>query len=169
MRKNPDIIQTEFRRLSPASVKLHGDAFNHLVLELDGVVYERVKPVRSFPLTAASTCVFLLDSEGNQIGMIPDITELPADSRSVLEQRLESLYFSTRVVAIAGVKSRHGVTTWNLRTTRGDTTIYVKDRNDIRTLPGKRMILTDTNGMRYEIANIDKLDDKSQGALEAET
>ena len=162
-------IQTEFTRLSGAKVRLSRDAFQRLALDYEDGRWEKVRPMRPFPLSARDACVFFLDAEGNQIGYVKDAGELPQEAASLLEEELALLYFSTRVQSIQSVKSRHGVTTWRFATERGDATVHVKDRNDIRTLPGRCVIFTDTNGMRYQIANSDRLDDRSQGLLEAET
>jgi hypothetical protein len=169
MRDHNAVIQTEFTRLTGAKVTLQRNAFQQLVLEHEGGRWEKVRPMRPFPLSARDACVFFLDADGEQVGYVADAKELPADARALLEEELALLYFSTRINAIPAVKSRHGVTTWTLATERGEKVVHVKDRNDIRTLPGRRVIFTDTSGMRYEIANSDKLDDKSQGLLEAET
>lgn len=161
---------TEFRQLTPDSVELSRDPHNRLRLSLtDGDTFDEVKPVRAFPLTSPSTCVFLLDSEGDEIGLIEDIDQLPEDSRDTLNEELSLEYFMTRVVSINSVKSRHGVTTWDLETDRGRRTIHVKDRNDIRKLSARRVMFTDVEGMRFEVPDAEKLDDRSQALLDAET
>lgn len=162
-------IQTEFTKLDASAIALRRDAFHRLCLEYEGKTWEGVKPVRPFPLSAPQSCVFFLDAEGGQIGYIVDVAALNRDSRVTLDEEMALLYFSTRVNVIRSVKSRHGVTTWQFETERGEKTVYVKDRNDIRTLSGRRVIFSDTNGMRFEIADTDRLDERSRALLEAET
>jgi hypothetical protein len=169
MRLHDGVIQTEFTKFEGAKIRLRYDAFNQLVLCYEGTEWERVKPLRPFPLSTPNRCVFFRDKEGMEIGYVADVNELDRETRVLLEKELEFLYFATNIDTISDVKARHGVTSWNIKTGRGEKTIHVRDRNDIRTLPGRRMLFTDSNGMRFEIANTDKIDAKSQGFLEAET
>ena len=143
--------------------------FDRLQLKLDGTeACQAVKPVRPFPLTAPDTCVFLMDTEGQEIGMIENTRDLDDHSRSALNDELSVEYFMTQIVSIRDVKSRHGVTTWQLETERGSRTIHVKDRTDIRKFARRRLVFTDIDGMKYEIADAEKLDERSQACLEAE-
>lgn len=161
---------TEFRHLAPAEIEISRDGANRLRLTTaGGETFDAVKPVRAFPLTSPDNCVFLMDAEGSEIGLIPDVTHLEDRSRHILEEELSQEYFVTRIDAIRGVKSRHGVTTWELMTERGDRTIHVKDRTDIRKLPGRRVLFTDVEGMRYEVPNAEQLDNRSQNLLDSET
>jgi hypothetical protein len=159
---------TEFHHLTPGQVRLNRDNYHRLVLTLAGAVYESVKPVRPFPLTAPESCVFLLDREGHEIGLVEQVGALEPASRDLLREALALEYLSTRILAIRSVKSRHGVTTWDLRTDRGDRVTHVRDRSDIRKLPGNRVLLTDTDGMRYEVPDTSKLDERSLALLESE-
>ncbi len=166
----PTDTDTEFRHLPPSEIDLSRDSANRLRLTTDdGDTYDAVKPVRAFPLTSPDNCVFLMDAAGDEIGLIPDVKKLEAGSRKVLEEELSQEYFVTRIDAIKSVKSRHGVTTWGLVTERGERTIHVKDRTDIRKLPGRRVLFTDVEGMRYEVPNAERLDNRSQNLLDSET
>jgi len=169
MRAHDQLIQTDFTRLDGAKIKVSYNAYNQLVLDYEGKTWEKVKTMRPFPLSSPDRCVFFRDKEGMEIGYIADLKETGAATRETIEKELALYYFTTSVNSIEEVKTRHGVTTWTLNTARGRKVVHVRDRNDIRSLPGRRMIFTDTSGMRYEIANIESLDDKSQGLLEAET
>ncbi|MBD3243252.1 MAG: DUF1854 domain-containing protein [Chitinivibrionales bacterium] len=163
-------IDTEFRHLAPSEIEISRDGGNKLRLRtVGGDTFDAVKPVRAFPLTSPDNCVFLMDAEGSEIGLIPDVKQLEEKSRRILEEELSQEYFVTRVDAIKSVKSRHGVTTWGLITERGDRTIHVKDRTDIRKLPGRRVLFTDVEGMRYEVPNAEQLDNRSQNLLDSET
>ena len=100
--------------------------------------------------------------------MIEDLADIDPDSRQMLIEEIDVTYLITSIRAIQAVQSRHGVTTWQLDTSRGFRMAHLKDRSDIRRLPGRRVILTDVHGMRFEIADTDKLDLRSQALLEAE-
>jgi len=149
--------------------ELGRDDYHRLVLRKDDGTWGPVKPVRAFPLSAPDSCVFLIDADGREAGMVSDVNLLPPASREALHQTLTVDYLSTRVLSIQSVKSRHGVSTWQLQTERGSRTVHVKDRSDIRKLPGNRVLMTDVDGMRFEVPDTAALDDRSQGLLESET
>jgi hypothetical protein len=161
--------QSSLTMLPAGQVELSRDQYQRLALRLGERTWEQVKPVRAFPLTAPESCVFLLDTEGKEIGFIASVAQLAAPSREALQETLSLDYLCTVVQAITSVKSRHGVSTWDVRTERGSRTVHIKDRNDIRKLPGNRVIITDVDGLRFEIPDASRLDDKSQGLLESES
>lgn len=155
--------------VNPRETRITADSFGRLHLQCGDQHHENIRPVRSFPLTQPEKHIALLDPEGKQIAMIADLRELDRESRTVLERELEMMYFMPHVLAIRHVKSRHGVTTWMLETDHGERIAYVKDRGDIRTLPDGRIILTDVHGIKYEIGDPARLDERSQAFLESET
>jgi hypothetical protein len=170
MCQSETVTTTGFRQLDPAHMAISRDAFNQLRLSFtDGTTIDSVKPVRAFPLTSPQSCVFMQNAEGEEIGLIADVSALADDSRQVLEEELRLEYFTTPIESIRSVKSRHGVTSWEVETERGRRTIHVKDRTDIRKLPGRRIIFTDVEGMKFEVRDADDLSDRSQAFLDAET
>lgn len=165
----PIAVQTDFIPLPPADIRLVRDEFERLNISVAGTTHTGVRAVRPFPLTSPENCVFILDSDGKEVGMVEDVAALEPSSRDLLRASLDLDYFCTRVLSVKSVKSRHGVSSWVMVTPRGERTVHVKDRSDIRKLPGGRMILTDIDGLRFEIESISKLDDRSQTLIESET
>jgi len=162
-------LSTDARFLDPRTIRIEEDPFGGLVL-VDGTG-DRIgglRPVRAFPLTAPDRHISLLDAEGHEVGVIRDAGELDPKSREALEGELEMVYFMPRVLRIRSVLSSHGMTTWELETDRGPRTVYVRDRNDIRRLRGGRVVMTDVNGVKYDIPNWRELDKRSSEMLEQE-
>lgn len=161
---------SEIRSLASADVRIRRDTFNRLNLEVGGEIWsEGVRPVQPFPLTAPGCCVLVRDEDGREMGVVEDVEQLEDESKEEVHRELENEYFTSRVVAISSVRSRHGVTTWDLVTERGNRQIHVKDRTDIRKLPEGRIVLTDVHGMKFDIPDIAQLDRRSRAFLGAET
>jgi len=114
-------------------------------------------------------CVAINTADGAEIGFIDDIGRLDRVSQEVLRTELERSSLLTRLTGIDDVKSNHGMTTWQIRTDRGPRPIYVKDRGEIRWLQGGKVVMTDINGLKYTIENLDDLDARSRIMLESET
>jgi len=131
--------------------------------------YEGVRPVRAFPFTAPEEQIALIDAEDREIGMIRDLDELDPASREAILSELAVAYLVPRVTAIRSVRSRFGVTTWDLETDRGPRVAHVKERTDIRLLPDGRTMLIDVHGVQYEIPPRDELEERSRFWLDIES
>src|SRR5947207_15914021 len=90
----PDpITKTDLRLLEPRKVKLRVNEFGRLQLEVG--IEERYGPVRAFrslPLTRPDEFISIQDDEGQEIGIIPDLRQLDAESRKAVAQDLELYY-----------------------------------------------------------------------------
>ena len=157
---------TELVLLDPERVRISRDDFGDLRLDMGDRTFEKIKPVRTHPLTQPERFIAFLDACGQDIGIVEAAAALDPDSRRVLAEELKLCYFSARVRRIHSEEARYGVTTWDLETDRGRRTAYIRDRGDIRPLPGGRVILTDTHGVRFDIPEINALDQKSFRLLE---
>jgi Domain of unknown function (DUF1854) len=157
--------------LDPRAVRARRDERGRLVVTLGGGVetVEGVRPVRAFPLTAPDRQIVLLDTEDRELGVIQELKRLDRESREAIEAELEIAYLVAHVTAIQSVRSRFGVTTWELETDRGPRTAHVKERSDIRPLPDGRIILTDVHGVQYEIPTPEELDERSRSWLMIES
>jgi Domain of unknown function (DUF1854) len=159
----------DLRFLDPRLVRAWRNEWGKLVVCFthDGSqeTVEGVRPVRSFPLTAPDRQIVLLEGEERELGIIRDLRALDRTSREAIGAELEIAYLVTRVQAIRSVRSRFGVTTWELETDRGSRTAHVKERSDIRPLSGGRIMLTDVDGVKYEIPPPEELDERSRSWL----
>lgn len=154
----------------PRAVRARRDGRGKLVVTLGcGVeTLEGVRPVRAFPLTAPDRQIVLLDEEDHELGVIRELKALDRESREAIDAELEVAYLVPKVKTIRSVLSRFGITTWELETDRGVRTAHVKERNDIRPLPDGRIMLTDVDGVKYEIPPAEELDEQSRTWLEIE-
>ena len=159
----------ETRILDPRRVRLERDAFDRLRLTIEpDEVFERVRAARAFPTSQPDHYIAFSSEESGEIGMMPELKGLDRCSVRILQEELELVYFVPVIQEILTVQSKHGATTWDVRTDRGETTIFVKDRSDIRRLTGRRVLFLDVHGMKYDIPDYAKLSDRSRALLESE-
>jgi len=156
--------------LDPRQIRARRNERGKLVVTLGcGVeTIEGVRPLRAFPLTSPDRQIVLVDPDDNELGVIRELKALDRETREAIEAELEIAYLVTKVQEIRSVLSRFGVTTWDLETDRGPRTAHVKERSDIRPMPDGRIILTDVDGVKYEIPPLSELDDRSRSWLEIE-
>ena len=165
----PIKVTDELEYLDTSKVSISRNAFAELVVQLpDGSTHTKVEPVRSFPLSETVRFITLLDSEGNEIGIVEDARKLAPQSRDVLIEELEKRYFMPKITKINSLDGQFGVTQWDVETTQGDVQFGMRTRYDIVTLGNGRILIKDADGNRYEIENYNKLDQKSYALLQTQ-
>jgi hypothetical protein len=163
-------LSQELRLLSPASLRVYLDSFGDLRARTEGGV-ERgpLRALRTFPLSHPDRYVVLKEVDGDEIGMVPDISALDRDSRKVLRDALERAYFIPEITAILDVQARFHVPEWTVETNRGRRSFELRSaRSDIRTFDDGRILIRDADGNRYLIMDPRALDLRSRALLETQ-
>ena len=143
------------------------NAHGRLLLTLaDGTVHEGVVPVRAFPLTAPAEGLSLVGTDGRELAWVPQLGELPADARALVEEELATREFVPTVLRIEGVSSFSTPSTWSVVTDRGTTRFVLKGEEDIRRLADGALLIASGEGINFRIADRWALDRKSRGVLE---
>ena len=93
------------------------------------------------------------------------VLQLLIDSRDILTAALKRMYYVATISRVDSITEKMGVTTWQAETDRGYARFEILDRENIRRLPGHRVMLTDADGNRFEISNIEELDQRSQALI----
>ena len=143
------------------------NAHGRLLLTLaDGTVHEGVVPVRAFPLAAPAEGLSLVGTDGRELAWVPQLGELPADARALVEGELATREFVPTVLRIEGVSSFSTPSTWSVVTDRGTTRFVLKGEEDIRRLADGALLIASGEGINFRIADRWALDRKSRGVLE---
>ncbi|MBX3606525.1 MAG: DUF1854 domain-containing protein [Piscinibacter sp.] len=151
----------------PPSFALHRDAHGRLVLRAaDGSEHAGVLPVRAFPLSAPDGAISLVGPDGRERLWIDDPAALPADTRALLDAELARREFVPVIEQLVDVSTFSTPSTWQVRTDRGPTTLVLKGEEDIRRLDGGALLVTDSHGIGYRIADLRALDRRSRRLLE---
>lgn len=165
----PIKVTDELEFLDPSTVSIARNAYEELVVQLpDGSTHTKVEAVRSFPINETVRYITLLDSGGNEIGIVEDVRKLTPKSRDVLMEELQKRYFMPKITKINSLDGQFGVTQWDVETTQGDVQFGMRTRYDIVTLENGRVLIKDADGNRYEIENYNKLDPKSIALLQTQ-
>lgn len=155
--------------LEAGQVRLESVDGAHLKLLIGEEEHTDISIKQGFPLTAPNQYVAVLNKEGKEIGMIPDSTLLDDASQAALARYFDTAYYEVRIIKVLTVRSTFGITTWKMTTDRGERTLVVRDRSDIRKLPPDRLLFTDIEGMRYLVDDYSRLDARSQLLIEEYT
>jgi hypothetical protein len=130
--------------------------------------YLRVQVARAFPLSLPDRYIGLRDDKDKEIGMLVTLDGLDRDSRAILDEELARRYFVPKILRFISFTEDFGNYTFTVETDRGESTFPVSNLRDSLTelLPRGRYLLTDREGERYEIPDIERLDAKTYALLQ---
>lgn len=147
-------------------IQLDHDAHGRLVLiQPDGSRHAGVEPVRAFPISDPRGPVSLLDADGRELFTAPRLSDLPDPVRSVIESELAQRHFLPVITEVLSLLGQVEPVECEVDTDRGRVCFRIKAEEDVRRLPGGRVLITDESGVRYLIPNIDTLDPASRRRL----
>ncbi len=153
-----------FRYLDAAAVtvtRLPGGAWRAAIRDDRTVLHARF--VRAFPVSRRDRFVELRDGAGKHVGMMRDLEGLDADSRREVRSALEGHYFAPVILEVRALHEVFETQIWEVRTDRGEMEFSVSDPNqNVRLLPPRRLLITDTDRNLYEIPDWKALDAASR-------
>jgi hypothetical protein len=155
--------------LDAGKVHIWWDAFRRLCVTVeDFATYIDVRPARVFPVSEVADFISFLGLNDKEAVVIRDLCHLDTESRRVLEEALSRAYFVPRITAIYEIEDAHGAARWEVETDRGYRVFDIRDREDVKVIENRRVLLQDADGNRFEVENIHELDERSQRLLDHE-
>jgi hypothetical protein len=146
-----DPVKIRLFRTDPADVRVR------MTLDNDRS-WTSVVIARAFPFSKPDQYVGLQDAGGGDIGIMPALDGLDAESLSIVRVELERRYFTPTVRHVHEVAEKHGAVNWVVETDRGPRRFVVRNlRDNANSLGPMRVMLTDTEGNRYHFPNIQAL------------
>lgn len=147
--------------------RLSLNTFGRLVLTTaDGEVYQGVLPVRAFPISAADEGVSIVAANGQELAWIDQLSDLPEETRSMVEQELGRREFMPEITRIRHVSSYSTPSNWTVTTNRGEAIFTLKGEEDIRRLAGASLLIADNHGVHFVIRDLLTLDKVSRKILD---
>jgi hypothetical protein len=123
----------------------------------------RIEAYRAFPLSHPDEHIVLRDGGGREIGVVRDLRQVAPEIRALIEGELRRRYFLPQITAILHVSERFGSTEWDVETDRGPRRLAMRQINEALTeISPSRFLLTDVEGNRYEVKDVDALDPESR-------
>ena len=125
--------------------------------------FTNVHVCRSFPLSMPDQYISVREGEKIEIGLIRKLSDLQGDQRVMVEEELKRRYVIPIITKVLRIKERFGVVDWTVETNRGPRDFTTRDmrENVTRPSPG-RYVLTDVDGNRYDIPNMEEMDARSR-------
>ena len=130
--------------------------------------YGAVKVFQAAPLSRPREYVCLQNGKGEEILMVRTLSDLSDESRHVAEEELKRRYLTAQVTRIGEIRTEFGITYWNVETDKGARDFVIQSMAEsCLWLGDNHLLLTDSDGNRFEIASRAALDDASRAALDS--
>ena len=153
--------------VSNASRGLERDAWGRLVwIDESGERHVDVHAVRAFPLSNAEGFVSILDAQGQELAWMESVAALSESTRRILDDELRLRGFMPMITRITRVSSDTPPAEWEVETDRGPTRFRLEAEDDVRRVGPRRVVITDTLKMRYQVRDTRELDSYSRRHLE---
>ncbi len=167
--QSPEENPFAVRFLDPKTLRLFRvgdlDATVRLTLEGDRS-WREVRVARAFPFSDPDRYIGLRDGDDKDIGILTTLQGVDAESRQIIEEELERRYFTPKVERVLSVTDEFGVVTWEVETDRGPRRFLVRNlRDNTFPLGPNRLMMTDTDGNRYEIPDVRTVGPKAYAVL----
>ena len=131
--------------------------------------YERVLVYRTFPMSEPENYISIreADEKAREIGMIEHLSELDEDTQDMLREQLKLRYFKPQIIKINDVKDEYGFAYFNVQTDFGPCRFTIQMGGDsVVSLTDTRIIITDLDGNKFEIPDLDKLSTSERKKLD---
>lgn len=147
--------------------QLMRNAFQQLVLiNAEGERFEKVSPVRAFPIQSPEEGISLVLEDGKEVAWIERLVDLPEDTRELLIEELDGREFMPEIAHIERVSSFATPCTWHVQTERGATEFVLKGEEDIRRIGAASLLIADSHGIHFLIRDMYQLDRHSRKILD---
>src|SRR5579871_1433300 len=128
--------------------------------------YPTVKPVWAAPLSRPNTYLSLLNGKGEEIVTLTDPGKLPPDSLEAVREELRRRYLTATVSTVLSAKFEYGATYWHVETDRGTRDFVTQNlQENAMWLSSVHLLLLDVDGNRFEIPDVNALDEKSRAYI----
>jgi len=151
----------------PTPLQLRHDSFGRLVLtDGSGRHYLGIIPARLFPLSIPDQWVSLGDASGQELVLLEKLQTLDAESRHALDSELAARDFLPVITRIVHVSGMTVPCEWQVETDRGPTRFVLSAEEDIRRIGPHRVLIVDSNRLRYLVPSVEDLDASGRDWME---
>lgn len=157
------------RYLTPENAAFERTPGGFVSLKVEGEEHTRVQVVRMFPFSKPEKYISIRTTEetSKEIGVIEDMKLFPEEVRAMLDEQLALRYFTPLIRKVYSVKDQYGYAYFDVETDRGRCRFVIHmGGNAVVHLSDTRIIITDIDENRFEIADVSKLTIKEQKRLD---
>jgi len=160
---------TEFAELKYITPKAEFAVTDGGILRMkwDDTEYPRVTLHRIFPFSTSDHYISVQDKENNEIGIIENMADFPADVQEIMVSQINLRYFAPVIQSITSVKEDFGYLLWTVETDVG-TMVFTSQTSQgmMVQVADNHYLIIDLDGNRFEIPDLRKLSKKDVYKIE---
>lgn len=157
--QSEDLLQ--LRLLHKENARFTRTPGGFVALEYDGRSYDRVGVFRTFPFTDPDHYISIRESDekAREIGVIQDLrADITAEEADILTEQMELRYFTPVIRRIHDIKEEYGYAYFHVTTGFGECKFTTQmSSGSVVHLSEDRILITDLDGNRYEIPDVNQL------------
>ena len=158
---------TDIGILTPADVCFYASGESFLGARMGERDIPRVIVARALPFSEPESWLSIQDEEKKELGILRSLDEFPEEQQKLLREALRLRYFSPEIREILSVKEKMGFLYIDARLSGGERVFAVKDYSrNLRAIDARRLMITDVEGNRYTIGDMEALDVRSRRRIE---
>jgi Domain of unknown function (DUF1854) len=143
------------------------DAWGRLTLtDSRGQRHLNVRIIPLFPISDPRHWVSVCDANGRELAFVTDPELLPPAVGAIIKEEITRREFLPEIRRIVHVSGKGEPCEWLVDSDRGRTRFVLQREDDVRRLADNKVSVTDSNGIRYLIENVQRLDRKSRRIIE---
>jgi hypothetical protein len=163
----PSEPSRELVLLDPATTEFRREGHALQMRQSGEEEWREVSLVRLFPLSEPDRWVSVLDKDGNEVGIVASVRDLPSPHLQCVQEELRRRYLVPEIERILACRDRYDLVEWTVRTDRGRITFLTRNlREQVQEPLPRRLTLIDVEGNRYDVPDVERLDAQSRRWLE---
>ncbi|CAM2978347.1 DUF1854 domain-containing protein [Paenibacillus sediminis] len=154
---------TYMNRVKPYLIRFFRSKDGTLHAEADGKWYGPVKLIRTFPFSMPEQHISVRLENGDELMMIPHLSQLDEGSRSEALEELARCYMLPSITKIVSISRKGWDWSWVVHTSYGMKTFKMDNLHDnMYQVTSMSWVITDQEGRRYELSGVEDMDKVSQ-------
>lgn len=138
-----------------------------LALRSGGEEHQPVYLHCSFPHTDRRRWISVRTADGNEIGMIASLDDFPRDTADLLDEFIRLRYYAPVITKVVRIREEFGYSYWETETTAGTCRFTVRSGGgQIKAVGAAKLLITDVDGNRFVIEDVNRLSEKEYRMVE---
>jgi hypothetical protein len=166
--ENSDLSQAaNIRFLTPKNSVFTRTPGQLLSVKIGDEAYPVVYLHCSFPHTNNRIYVSVRTIDNKEIGIIASIDEFPKETIRLMEEQIQLRYYAPSITKVARIKEEFGYSYWETETTAGACRFTVRSGGgNVKLVTDTRLLITDVDGNRFIIENLNAISQKEYRMIE---
>lgn len=154
--------------LDPNKARFFIENNDFLSLEYEGETYRNVKLHRAMPFKLPDDYISVQDMDSKELFLIRSLYEFSEEQALLMSWHLKKRYHTPKILRLNNIKEKLGYLYFDITTEVGAKSFALRDpTHNIRKIDdGKRIIIVDVDGNRYEIPDVSRMGTKDFRRIE---